>query len=363
MKNQTYVDNASTTKIDAAVKKEMDKYFTQIFGNPNSNHLQGRLAKNAVEQSRAKVAKILNCKPSEIIFTSGGTESINLAIQGIARAIKNKGKHIITTKIEHPAVLETCKYLKQNEGFEITYLDVDNCGFVDIQQLQKSIQQDTILITAMYANNEIGTIQQIQKIAEIAREKKVYFHTDACQAAGMLELNVKELNIDLMTLNASKINGPKGSGILYVKSGVQIMPLIFGGGQENGLRSGTENVPAITGFAKALEIAQKQKKTQTKKITAIRDNMIKNLLQKIPSAKLNGPKTQRLANNINISIKGIDGDAIVSALDEQGILASTGSACTNSKIEQSHVLLAIGLDEETAMGTIRLTLGKQTTQK
>ena len=227
MKNQTYVDNASTTKIDAAVKKEMDKYFTQIFGNPNSNHLQGRLAKNAVEQSRAKVAKILNCKPSEIIFTSGGTESINLAIQGIARAIKNKGKHIITTKIEHPAVLETCKYLKQNEGFEITYLDVDNCGFVDIQQLQKSIQQDTILITAMYANNEIGTIQQIQKIAEIAREKKVYFHTDACQAAGMLELNVKELNIDLMTLNASKINGPKGSGILYVKSGVQIMPLIF----------------------------------------------------------------------------------------------------------------------------------------
>lgn len=360
---QIYLDHAATTPIDPTVVKAMEPYFSTVYGNPSSTHALGNDAQHAVESSRQTVANILRCQPSEIVFTSGGTESINLALQGVARALKNKGNHIITSAIEHPAVLETCRYLAENEGFKITHLRVDQYGVVDPVELEKAITQDTILVSIMYANNEIGTIQNIPTLANICRKKNVYFHTDACQAAGLLDICVDNLGVDLMTLNASKIYGPKGTGILYIRTGVCIQPLFFGGGQEHNLRSGTENVPGIVGFTKALSLAEQQQEQETKRLSILRDQLISGIQQTIPHAILHGHPTKRLPNNVNFSFPTIDGDAFVTLLSQHGIFASTGSACTSSTIEPSHVLVALGLPETEAYSSIRFTLGKNTTEQ
>jgi cysteine desulfurase len=350
-----YLDNASTTPVDKKVLKEMIPYFSEKFGNPSSFHDFGLEAKTALENARKRVANILNCKPEEIIFTGSGTESINLALIGIAHANSNKGKHLITSKIEHHAVLNSCKFL-ESEGYSITYLDVDKEGFIDLGQLSKSIREDTILISVMYANNEIGTIEPIEKIGKIARDRGVYFHTDACQA-GSMNLDVQELNIDLMSLNGEKIYGPKGTGILYIRNGVKINPIIYGGGQEKEIRSGTENVAGIVGFAKALEESQKKNK-----ISKLRDELINGLL-KIEKTRLNGPRKNRLTNNVNISFLDVEGESVILRLNQEGIYVSTGSACNSKKLEGSHVLKAIGLPYEAIHGSIRFSLGKDTTSR
>ena len=347
-----YLDHAATTKLDSRVKKEMDS--VKVYANPSALHQAGLEAKEILNQARNKIANILNCKPEEIIFTSGGTESINLAIKGIA---KRKG-HIITSKIEHPAVLETCKYLEKN-GCQVTYLNVNKDGLISLKELEKSITKNTILISIMYANNEIGTIQPVKEIAKIAKKHKIPFHTDACQA-GFLDLNV---NADLMTLNGSKIYGPKGIGILYKKKDIQLEPLIHGGGQEFSLRSGTENLTNIVGFAKALELAQKENKQENQKLIKLRDYFITKVQKEIPRTFLNGHKTKRLPNNANISFLNVEGESILLYLDHKGILVSTGSACSSEKLEISHVLDAIGLKHDAAHGSIRFSLGKSTTKK
>ena len=321
-------------------------------------HDAGLAAKDALDSAREKIAKILNCSPNEIIFASGGTESINLAIKGIAFA--SSGRHIITSKIEHHAVLHTCEYLEKN-GFDVTYLNVDKYGLVNPKDVEKAIRDDTILITIMYANNEIGTIEPMEEIGRIAKKHSIPFHTDACQA-GLLDLDVKKLNVDLMTLNSSKIYGPKGVGLLYKRKGIVIEPIVHGGGQEFGLRSGTENLPGIVGFAKALELMQKNKSKESKRLIALRDKLIKGLL-KIPKAFLNGHPAKRLANNVNVSILDIEGEAVLLHLNEKGICASTGSACTAKSLEPSHVITSLGLPYEAAHGSLRFSLGKYTTGK
>ena len=341
----------------------MDKYYSQIFGNPSSFNDIGLDAKTALDSARQKVANILNAEPKEIIFTGGGTESINLAIKGVARALKEKGKHIITSKIEHHAVLETCGYLEKKEGFEITYLDVDRYGVVKLEDLKKAIRKDTILISIMYANNEIGTIQPIEEIGKIAKENEIYFHTDACQVGCYLILDVKKLNVDLMTLNGSKIYGPKGVGVLYIRKGTEIEPIIHGGGQEFGLRSGTENIPGIIGFTKALELAQEDREKESKRLVKLRDKLVKGLLDIIPKTFLNGHPVNRLPNNVNVSILDIEGEAMLLYLNEHGIYASTGSACSSTSLEPSHVILAIGLPYEAAHGSLRFTLGRKTSEE
>jgi len=354
-----YFDNAATTPVRKEVFKAMKPYFSKSYGNPSSLHAKGLEARDAVEEARKLIAGILNCSTDELVFTSGGTESVNLAIKGIAFARK-KG-HIITQKTEHDAVLETCKWLEK-QGFDVTYLDVDEFGLVKPEQVEKHIRKDTILVSIMYANNEIGTIQPIKEIAEVCRKHKVLFHTDACQAAGYLDVDVKNLGIDLMTINGSKIYGPKGIGLLFVKKGLELEPLLHGGGQESGLRSGTENVPAIVGFAKALELAQKEKVTEVQRLTALQDRLVSGL-QKITDSKLNGHPQKRLPNNVNISIYGIEGEAVLLMLNEKGICASTGSACSTKSLEASHVLLALGMSHEMAHGSLRFSLGKHTKEK
>lgn len=366
MKNEkiTYLDNAATTPVDPVVVEAMLPYFNQIYGNPGSMHTEGLRGQEALEESREKISKILNCTPDEIIFTSGGTESINMAIKGIAHQYGKKlkkGNHIITQKTEHHAVLETCQFL-ESEGYEVTYLDVDKYGMIKLDDLKNAIKKETILVSIMYANNEIGTIQPIEEIAKICKEKKVLFHTDACQAAGYLNLNVKELGIDLMSLNASKVYGPKGVGLLYVRKGVMITPLMHGGGQENRRRSGTENIPLIVGFAKALEMANFEKATEVKRISKLSEKLINGILSTIPKSFLNGHPRNRLPNNVNISILDIEGEAALLYLDKEGICASTGSACTSKTLDPSHVILALGLPYEAAHGSMRFTLGKTTTQ-
>jgi cysteine desulfurase len=354
-----YFDNAATTPVRKEVFKAMKPYFSKSYGNPSSLHAKGLEARDAVEESRKTIAGILNCSTDELIFTSGGTESINLAIKGIAFARK-KG-HIITQKTEHDAVLETCKWLEKR-GFDVTYLNVDEFGLVKPEHVEKHIRKDTILVSIMYANNEIGTIQPIKEIAEVCRKHKVLFHTDACQAAGYLDIDVQNLGIDMMTINGSKIYGPKGIGLLFVKKGIEIEPLLHGGGQESGLRSGTENVPAIVGFAKALELAQKEKVTEVQRLTALQDRLVSGL-QRISDSKLNGHPQKRLPNNVNISIYGIEGEAVLLMLNEKGICASTGSACSTKSLEPSHVLLALGMSHEMAHGSLRFSLGKHTKEK
>ncbi len=358
-----YLDHAATTYVDPRVKEVMDKYFSGEFGNPGSFNYVGLIAKEALDNARKTVADILGAKEREIIFTGSGTESINLAIKGLARARKSKGKHIITTNAEHHAVLETCEYLKDEEGFDVTFLDVDRYGMVSAEQVEKAIKDDTILITIMYANNEIGSVNPIKEIADIAKKHRVIFHTDACQAAGYLDINAKELGVDMMTINSSKLYGPKGVGALYMRSGLVIKPIIHGGGQESGLRSGTENVPGIVGFAKALEIAQEEREKEVARLTYLRNKMIKGIMDTVPKTMLNGHPEKRLPNNVNISFLDIEGEALLLYMDEKGIHASSGSACTSKTLDPSHVIIATGVPYEVAHGSIRFTLGKRTTEE
>ncbi len=350
-----YLDHAATTPVDPRVLKEMLPYFTKIYANPSSIHDLGQRAREAVERARTAIANILHAKPEEIIFSSGGTESNNLAIQGVAFA-KGKG-HIITSQIEHPSVLETCKSLEQ-KGFTITYLPPDKWGLISAQKVEKAIRKDTILISIMYANNEIGTIQPLAEIGRIASKKNIPFHTDACQAAS-LNLNVNSLNVDLMTLNGSKMYGPKGVGILYQRKSVPLIPLQHGGGQEFGLRSGTENVSGIVGLAKALQLIQHH--PENKKLLSLRDYFIKKAMGTMPHVTLNGHARQRLPNNINLSFAGVEAEAVVRYLNQRGIYVSTGSACSSDEITASHVLQAIGAKDR--IGSVRFTLGRWTTKR
>lgn len=358
-----YLDYSATTYVAPEVKREMEKYLDQDFGNPGSMHSMGLKAEKAVADARKRVAGILNADSGEIVFTGSGTESINLAIKGFYRANREKGNHIITSKIEHHAVLDTCEYLEKHEGAEITYLDVDKYGMVDPKDVGKSIKKNTILITVMYANNEIGSIQPIKEIGIIAKKHNVVFHTDACQAGGSLDIDVRKLGVDMLTLNGSKIYGPKGTGILFRKKGIDLHPIIHGGGQESGLRSGTENVAGIVGFAKALEIAQGIREEENERLIQLRDRLIKGITGSIPKSFLNGHPAKRLPNNANITVLDVEGEAVLLHLDKAGICASTGSACTSRTLDPSHVITATGMPFEAAHGSLRFSLGRKTTEK
>lgn len=370
-KRKIYLDYAATTSTDSRVVKKMLPYFNENFGNPSALYKLGREALTAISESRKMVAEILSCSPAEIIFTGGGTESDNLGILGAARARladnRERGGHIITTRIEHHAVLHACQQLEK-EGFKVTYLGVDEFGLITPEKLIKAITPETILITIMYANNEIGTIEPVAEIGKALlkynQEKRlkhgkprILFHTDACQAAGALDLNINHLHVDLLTLNGSKIYGPKGVGVLFKKRDVKIQPLIFGGGQEFGLRSGTENVAGIVGLAEALKLVQENREEENQRLISLRNYLWEGIKKKITKVKLNGHLEKRLPNNLNISILDIEGEAMLLYLDEAGIQASTGSACTSQSLDPSHVLLAIGLPYEFAHGSLRLTLG------
>ncbi len=355
-----YLDHAATTPLDPRVVEALKPYLTTSYGNPGSVHTLGREAKKALDDARVRVGRVLKCASEEIIFVSSGTESVNLALKGVAHALKDKGKHLITSVVEHPAVLETCKHL-ETEGFSVTYLPVDQYGIVSALELEKAIRKDTILVSLMYANNEIGTINPVNELASVARKHGVLFHTDACQA-GSLDLNVDELGVDLLTLNGSKIYGPKGVGILFKRKSVMLCPLLHGGGQEMGLRSGTENVPGAVGFAKALELIQQEKETENKRLTILRDFLIKNL-GAIPGTRINGHLVRRLPSNVNVSFSSVDGESLIEALDAEGIYVSAGSACSSFTLEPSHVILALGVDRATAHGTVRFSLGKETTKE
>jgi len=357
-----YLDHGATTPVDKEVVKAMLPYLIEKFGNASSIHSYGQETKEALEKSREIVAKKLGAKPNEIIFTSGGSESDNLAIKGVAHAYRNKGNHIITSDIEHPAVLGTCKSLAE-EGFEITYLKVDNEGFVKPDDVEKAITKKTILVSIMHANNEIGTIEPIEEIGKICKSKGVLFHTDAVQSFTKVPIDVNKMNIDLLSISAHKIHGPKGVGALYIREGTKIKKMIDGGHHEFDMRAGTENIPGIVGFAKAVELVNDN---QIKYMTKLRDKLIKELLR-IPDTKLNGPSgknlDRRLCNNVNISFKYAEGESILLRLDDKGIAVSTGSACSSRSLKPSHVLLAIGLKPETAHGSIRFTLGRENTMQ
>ncbi len=362
-----YLDNAATTAMDPRVLLAMQPYFTETAANPSSFHTAGLRAKEALTEARLTIAKLLNAREEEIVFTSGGTESDNMAVVGIPRAMVVKGKHVITSAIEHPAVLEPLLHLQKKGEIELTVLPVDRDGLVDPDALMKAVRPDTVLVSIMYANNEIGTIQPIAEIGkELLKWRKEhgtslpYFHSDACQAAGACELDVEKLHVDAMTINGSKMYGPKGVGLLYLRRGVKLEPLILGGGQERGLRSGTENVPGVIGLAKAFSLAQQDREVENARLIALRDRLIEGLLA-IPKTRLNGHRTQRLPNNVNISFLDIEGEAAVLYLDAKGIYVSTGSACASTSLDPSHVILATGLSYEGAHGSMRFTLGKQTT--
>ncbi len=357
-----YLDNSATTRLDDEVLKEMMPYLTEEYGNASSIYKLGRNTRNVVETAREKVAKAIHAEPEEIYFTSGGTESDNTAIRGIAYHNKKKGNHIITSKIEHPAVLETCKQLEK-EGFKVSYIDVDENGIIDLEQLKNSIQDTTILISIMFANNEIGTIQPIKEIGTIARENNIYFHTDSVQAVGSLKIDVKEMNIDSLSMSAHKFYGPKGIGVLYVKKGIIFQKFMNGGHQERNKRAGTENVPAIVGMGKAIEIAYRDLEKHTKQIKELRDYYINQVKDKIPYIKINGDMEKRLHGNSNISFRFIEGEGLLLNLDLKGICASSGSACTSGSLDPSHVLLAIGLPHEIAHGSLRISIGKYNTEE
>lgn len=356
-----YLDNAATTRVDDEVLKTMIPYFNEKYGNASSTHFMGREAKNALEKSRNTIAKAIGAKNNEIIFTSGGTESNNLALKGLFFWNKENetGKnHIITTKIEHDCILNTGKWLEK-QGAKVTYLDVDSEGFVDLNELEKAITDKTIVVSVIQGNNEIGTIQDLEAIGKICRKKNVLFHTDACQSFTKTLLNVNKQNLDLVTLNAHKIHGPKGVGALYIRDGVKIVPLFHGGGHERKLRSGTENVSGIVGFAKAVEVA---KKKDVEKMTKLRDKIIDGILR-IPNTRLNGPREKRLCNNINVSFNNIEGESVGGYLETFGICTSTGSACASHSLETSHVLKAIGLPPVQSNSSIRISISKYTTEE
>jgi cysteine desulfurase len=363
MNRKIYLDNAATTKVKKEVIEEMKSYFDEMYGNPSSGIYElGRKSKEAVENARKTVADFINADEKELYFTAGGSESDNWAIKGVAFANKDKGNHIITTKIEHHAVLHTCEYLEKF-GFETTYLDVDEYGMIDLEQLKNSIKPETILISIMYANNEIGTIQPIEKIGEIAKEHNIVFHTDAVQALGAVRIDVKKQHIDLMSMSAHKLGGPKGIGGMYIKKGVKIDNLIHGGGQERGKRAGTEGVQNIVGFGKAVEMASKNFDQYVSELTKTRNKLMEGIKNNIPDVVLNGHPTMRLPNNVNFSYKYVEGESILLLLDMDGIAASSGSACTSGSLDPSHVLLATGLDHGTAHGSIRFTISEETTDE
>jgi cysteine desulfurase len=368
-KRQVYLDHAATTPIDPKVQEAMMPYVQEHYGNPSSFHMLGKRVKDAIDQARSSVANILGARPDEVVFTSGGTESDNLAVLGIARKHQEIGRHIVSAKTEHPAVLEALEQLEK-EGFEVTYVPVDQTGSITMQSVMNVLREDTILVTLMYANNEIGTIHPIAQIGNAIQkyrlEKKSsfpLFHTDACQASGALELDVQKIHVDLMTINASKIYGPKGVGALYVKRGLKLTPLQFGGTQQRGLRAGTENVIGIIALANALELAQDGSAEESKRLVELRDYFIEKILSTIPKTRLNGHKSDRLPNNINISFMDIEGEALLLYLDAAGVYASTGSACTSASLDPSHVILAMNLPYEVAHGSIRFTLGRSTTKE
>lgn len=353
-----YLDHAATTPVRTEVIEEMLPYFNQKFGNPSSIYSLGRDSKKAVEEAREKVAKAIGAQPKEIFFTGSGTEADNWAIKGVAYANRQKGKHIITTAIEHHAVMHTCHYL-ESDGFEVTYLPVDADGLVTVEQVSAAIRPDTILVSIMFANNEIGTIQPISEIGRIVREKGIYFHTDAVQAMGNVAINVDEMNIDMLSMSSHKFYGPKGIGALYIRKGVKITSFLHGGAQERGRRASTENVASIVGMAKALEIAAENLETYNKKLLALRDRTINEIQKKIPFVRLNGHREKRLPGNVNFSFEFIEGESLLLMLDMKGIAASSGSACTSGSLDPSHVLLAIGLPHEIAHGSLRITFGEE----
>jgi len=363
MKKIVYMDNSATTFTKPEVLAEMIPYFTNNFGNPSSMYKMSDVTKKAIATSREQVAKAINAEPQEIFFTAGGSEGDNWALKGIAFANRSKGNHIITTNIEHHAITHTGNFLEKN-GFEVTYLEVDEQGFVNLEELKAAITDKTILVSIMFANNEIGTIQPIKEIGKICKDKGVYFHTDAVQAVGHVPIDVKDMNIDLLSMAGHKFYGPKGIGAMYIRKGVKIENLIHGGGQEKGKRASTENTPGIVGIGKAIEIATSELTEERARLTKLRDKLTSALMEKIPYTKLNGPTgDKRLPNNVNLSFIGVEGETLLLDLDDAGISASTGSACASASLDPSHVLLAIGCKHEVAHGSIRLTLGAGNTEE
>jgi len=357
-----YLDHAATTPLHPEVLEAMMPYLTDRFANPSTLYSFGTQTKQSVEDARARVAALIGSQPSEIYFTSGATESDNWAVVGTALANESKGRHIITSAIEHHAVMETCEF-QEKRGYQITYVPVDSDGLIKPEDVRKAITGQTILITIMHANNEIGVIEPVAEIGAIAREKGILFHTDATQSVGKVPVGVKQLNCDLLSLSAHKMYGPKGVGALYIRKGVRILPYLHGGGQENKKRAGTHNVPGIIGLGKAAEIAQAMMADEAARLTKMRDWLIERILTTIPDSRLNGHPTKRLPNNVNVSIEGVEGESMILSLDMFGICVSSGSACTSGSLEASHVLLGIGLSHELAHGSLRLTLGRDTTQE
>ncbi len=359
---KVYLDHSATTPLDENVLKKMLPLMTENFGNASSLHSFGRTALAEVDKARAKLADLLGCNPKEIYITSGGTESDNWALRGVASALKKEGKHIITTKIEHPAILQTCKALEK-QGYDITYLPVSSDGLVSLDDLGKAVRDDTILVSVMFANNEMGAIQPIAEIGRFCRDRGIYFHTDAVQAMGSVRINVNEMNIDLLSLSAHKFYGPKGIGLLYVRDGIKMDKLIFGGEQERGKRAGTTNAAGIVGMTEALSLAVEHMEENNEKIRSMRDYFVRKVLREIPYCRLNGGTEHRLVNNANISFDFIEGESILMSLDLAGIAVSSGSACSSGSLEPSHVILAIGRKEEEAHSSIRFSFGKDNTME
>ena len=357
-----YFDHAATTSVKEEVFREMLPYYSIEYGNPSSIYSIGRRAKRAIDEARIRVATAINCNPKEVYFTGGGSESDNIAIKGIAYSLRKKGKHIITTKIEHHAVLNACKRLEK-EGFKVTYLNVDCDGLINLEELRNAITDETILISIMFANNEVGAIEPIKEIGKIARDYGIIFHTDGVQAVGNVEIDVKEMGIDLLSMSAHKFYGPKGVGALYIKEGIKCTKLQDGGHQEKGLRAGTENVAGIVGLGKAIELSYRNLDKYNRKLTELRDYYIKEVEEKIPYIKINGDRTKRLPGNSNISFEFIDGESLLLNLDMNGICASTGSACSSGSSKPSHVLLAMGVTDSIARGSLRITFGDENTKE
>ncbi len=357
-----YFDNAATTKPRKEVIDKMLPFITDNYGNPSSIYKIARENKNAVDEARENIAKAINSQTNEIYFTAGGSESDNWALKGVADSYSSKGKHIITTAIEHHAILHTCEFL-ESKGFEVTYLPVDEYGIISLEDLKNAIREDTILISVMFANNEIGSIQPIAEIGKIAKEKGIVFHTDAVQALGHVSIDVEAMNIDLLSASGHKLYGPKGIGMLYIRKGIKIKPLIHGGAQERNRRAGTENVPGIVGIGEAVRLASAELKDESSRLIALRDKLINGILSSIPYSRLNGHPTNRLPGNVNISFEFIEGESMLLLLDMKGVCASSGSACTSGSLDPSHVLLAIGLPHEKAHGSLRLTLGHFNTEE
>lgn len=363
MSKLIYLDNAATTKVYPEVFEAMKPYFLEDYGNPSSVYGFASRSKKAMEDARSLIADFLGAdNANEIYFTGGGSESDNWALKATVEAYKKKGNHIITSKIEHHAILHTCEYLEK-QGYEVTYVDVDEDGVIKLDELKKAIRPTTVLISVMFANNEIGTIQPIKEIGEIAKENGILFHTDAVQAYGHVPIDVNEMNIDMLSASGHKINGPKGIGFLYLRNSAKLGAFIHGGAQERSRRAGTQNVPGIVGFAKATELAKATMEKRAAYETELRDRLIAGILSKVPYARLNGHKTNRLPNNVNISFEFIEGESMLILLDQQGVCASSGSACTSGSLDPSHVLLAIGLPHEKAHGSLRLTLSEETTKE